>query len=34
MAEIYSDVTIIGGGCSGLSLGYYYAIQIILGIKK
>jgi lycopene beta-cyclase len=33
MAEIYSDVTIIGGGCSGLSLGYYYAKKNI-GNKK
>ena len=33
MAEIYSDVTIIGGGCSGLSLGYYYAKNNI-GHKK
>ena len=33
MAEIYSDVIIIGGGCSGLSLGYYYAKNNI-GHKK
>ena len=33
MADIYSDITIIGGGCSGLSLGYYYAKENI-GNKK
>jgi lycopene beta-cyclase len=33
MSEIYSDITIIGGGCSGLSLGFYYA-KMNIGHKK